>query len=153
MTDASVGLESLAKREWIRHSYDGCVERGRHAKLLEVAEHGMDVLDDRDQFSHSYAADWTNDTDGFEWEASGWVAVSFVSGGYLGVKHYYLGESSFALIHRLVLVAERGFNALAHKHVHHKNGHTADNRSENLEIVDTDQHARHHFSRERGRVL
>lgn len=50
-----------------------------------------------------------------------------------------------ARIHRLLAVALYGVDAVAGKHVHHKNGIPWDNRPENLELVDPVEHARIHL--------
>lgn len=43
-------------------------------------------------------------------------------------------------IHRLVAVAERGYNAVADKEIHHKNGVKWDNRPENLQLLSSSEH-------------
>lgn len=43
-------------------------------------------------------------------------------------------------IHRLVQVAEHGFDEVKNKHVHHKNGVKWDNRPENLELMENSDH-------------
>jgi len=47
-------------------------------------------------------------------------------------------------VHRLVAVAEYGFDAVADSVVHHKNGVKWDNRPGNLEVLDAGEHATHH---------
>lgn len=49
-----------------------------------------------------------------------------------------------APIHRLVAVAEYGFDAVADNDVHHRNNVPWDNRPSNLEPIDHADHARHH---------
>ena len=51
------------------------------------------------------------------------------------------GSSS---VHRLLAVAEWGFDAMRDKHVHHINGIPWDNRVENLKIVSNSEHQREH---------
>lgn len=53
-----------------------------------------------------------------------------------GKKHVY--------VHRLVAVAEYGFDAVAGSHVHHKNEIRWDNRPGNLEPMDPGEHSAHH---------
>lgn len=47
-------------------------------------------------------------------------------------------------VHRLVAVAEYGFDAVAGSVVHHKNGVKWDNRPGNLELMDHGEHSTHH---------
>jgi len=50
-------------------------------------------------------------------------------------------------VHRLLAVAEYGFDEVADKHIHHKNGIEWDNRPENIEPLSPGEHARTHFER------
>ena len=43
-------------------------------------------------------------------------------------------------VHRLIAVAEHGVDAVADKHVHHKNGIPWDNRPDNLEVLSLSDH-------------
>lgn len=47
-------------------------------------------------------------------------------------------------IHRLIAVAEHGFDAVKDKHVHHVNFCSWDNRPENLELMDNSEHLSYH---------
>ena len=52
-------------------------------------------------------------------------------------------------VHRLAAVAWFGFDAVADKHVHHKNGLSWDNREDNLELLTPTEHAEtHHEQRD-----
>lgn len=55
------------------------------------------------------------------------------------------GTKRTVYVHRLVAVAEWGFDAVADKHVHHKNEVPWDNRPENLELLAPGDHHRHHL--------
>lgn len=48
------------------------------------------------------------------------------------------------MVHRLMMVAEEGFDALEDKVVHHKNHIPWDNRTENLELMSRAEHSSHH---------
>jgi len=68
----------------------------------------------------------------------------FTDRGYVICASNYRGTTDSVGIHRLVMVAERGFDAVADKHVHHKNGVRWDNRPENLELLSRAEHANRH---------
>lgn len=48
-------------------------------------------------------------------------------------------------VHRLLAVAEYGFDTVCDNHVHHKNGIRWDNRGENIEVLSEKEHSRLHF--------
>lgn len=72
--------------------------------------------------------------------------------GYVGVPFYtarrgyerWEGDGHTIKVHRIVAAAEYGFDAVADKHVHHKNGIPWDNRPENLELLSVSDHSTHH---------
>ena len=72
-----------------------------------------------------------NGNDYLEW----WNQVFDGSGGH---------ELESCRVHRLVAVAKYGFDAVAGKDVHHKNGVKWDNRPENLELMTHGEHSKHH---------
>lgn len=51
------------------------------------------------------------------------------------------------LVHRLAAVAWFGWDAVVNNDIHHKNGHTLDNRECNLDPVDHAEHTRIHYER------
>lgn len=53
-------------------------------------------------------------------------------------------------VHRLLAVAEHGFDAIRGKHIHHKNEIPWDNRPSNLTPMSPSDHAKHH-AQERAR--
>lgn len=53
-------------------------------------------------------------------------------------------ESSLVTVHRLLAVAEYGFDAVKGMHVHHKNGVPWDNRPSNIELLTPEEHGRLH---------
>lgn len=57
-------------------------------------------------------------------------------------------DEVWVLVHRLLAVAEHGFDEVCDKHVHHRNEIPWDNRPENLEVMTPSEHSRHH-ARER----
>ena len=78
-----------------------------------------------------------------------YVAGSFdFHDGYARFRTQVDGESKQVRIHRLVAVAEHGFDAVKDKVVHHKNGVKWDNRPSNLELMKATEHTIMH-NRER----
>ncbi|WP_137285452.1 HNH endonuclease [Halorussus salinisoli] len=68
----------------------------------------------------------------------------FTDRGYVVCASNYRGTNDSVGIHRLVMVAEHGFDAVAGKHVHHRNGIWFDNRLENLKHLSRSEHAQRH---------
>lgn len=71
--------------------------------------------------------------------------------GYEYVRCRQNGADDTVYIHRLTFVAEHGIDALgADDHVHHKKSIPWLNTPENLEAVEPEDHAQHHFDGRRG---
>jgi transposase len=64
--------------------------------------------------------------------------------GYLSWKPNCRGEAHTVRVHRLVAVAEYGYEAVKSNIVHHKNRHKSDNRPENLKLMTQAEHNREH---------
>jgi hypothetical protein len=60
--------------------------------------------------------------------------------GYRVIKHHHKGDAYIVSVHRLVALAEYGFEAVVGCHVHHKNKHPIDNRPTNLSVHASDEH-------------
>ena len=69
--------------------------------------------------------------------------VKMASNGYMYWNDYWDGRTRVA-IHRLLAVAEYGFDEVANKVVHHKNGIRWDNRPSNVQPMTPSEHAKHH---------
>lgn len=54
------------------------------------------------------------------------------------------GEQKITSVHRLLAVAEYGFDAVVGQDVHHENEVPWDNRPENISLMDPGDHIRHH---------
>lgn len=79
------------------------------------------------------------------------VPLRRVERGYECWEHKYDNEVSPVLVHRLLAVAEFGFDSVVDKQVHHKNGIPWDNRPDNIQVVTVRDHARiHHGELELG---
>ena len=66
--------------------------------------------------------------------------------GYEKWRHDTNGTQYNLAVHRLVMVAEEGFDAVEGMHVHHKNEIPWDNRPSNLELMEMKEHMSHHHS-------
>lgn len=64
--------------------------------------------------------------------------------GYMHWCTYIDGRNYYVQVHRLLAVAEYGYEQVAGKVVHHKNNNGWDNRPENIELMTAAEHARHH---------
>lgn len=64
--------------------------------------------------------------------------------GYERIRTQIDGERMSVSVHRLLMVAENGFESLVDMEIHHKNHIPWDNRAENLEIVSRTEHAKIH---------
>jgi len=64
--------------------------------------------------------------------------------GYEDWATQHDGERWHVRVHRLLAVAEFGFDAVADKIVHHKNHIPWDNRPENLDVMDWSEHSSYH---------
>lgn len=65
--------------------------------------------------------------------------------GYEEVCTQVNGRQKVIGIHRLVAVAEYGFDAVRGKETHHKNGIPWDNRPENIKPMSRSEHAKQHY--------
>jgi len=77
------------------------------------------------------------------------VAMNMHHEGYIRVDDRNLGESDQFMLHRLVAVAEYGFEKVLNKEVHHKNGIPWDNRPSNLDLLTASEHAKMHYEEQK----
>jgi len=68
--------------------------------------------------------------------------------GYERVENGFKDERYTVLVHRLLMVAEHGYDNVKDSVVHHKNGVKWDNRPENLELMDLAEHTSQHLTGE-----
>lgn len=78
---------------------------------------------------------------GFCW---GSPKVRTMSGGYEYIVSQLDGEMRIVLLHRLIAVAEYGFEEVVQNIVHHRNNVPWDNRPKNLGLMGRGEHTRHH---------
>lgn len=62
--------------------------------------------------------------------------------GYMVFRH----NGNFVYEHRLLAIAEFGFDEVKDKHVHHKDEIKWNNQRSNLSLMSAEEHARHHHS-------
>jgi len=84
-------------------------------------------------------------------------ATYFTRGdGYCYWEDNATGETERVYVHRLVAVAEFGFDAVAGNDVHHRNSISWDNRPSNLRVMSRSDHASNHANdrkRDTGRFV
>ncbi|EMA47937.1 HNH endonuclease [Halococcus saccharolyticus] len=74
----------------------------------------------------------------------GYAPYKINSNGYPVWKTYVDGTHHRVPVHRLLAVAEFGFEEVAGNDVHHKNGRRFDNRPGNISVLDPSEHRRKH---------
>lgn len=72
--------------------------------------------------------------------------------GYMTWRNQYEKKTDVARVHRLLAVAEYGFDAVCGMEVHHKNGIPWANWPENIELMTKAEHARHHLAERNKRT-
>ncbi len=64
-----------------------------------------------------------------------------------GYRRWHEGSlNKHISVHRLLAVAEYGFDAVCDMEVHHQNGIRWDNRPDNIEVLTPSEHTAHHMS-------
>ena len=64
--------------------------------------------------------------------------------GYERWRHQSLGDDCTVRVHRLLAVAEYGFDAVSDMDVHHENSIPWDNRHDNISLISHKQHGKLH---------
>ncbi len=64
--------------------------------------------------------------------------------GYVRVQEESFGEMNRFQLHRLIAVAEYGYDVVVENDIHHKNEIKWDNRPSNLEPIEKERHGRRH---------
>lgn len=101
----------------------------QHHVSVALREHGIDTRDVSDYIIHPF--------------------VGYHPKGYIEARCQSNGNSDRFYLHRLLVVAEYGFDAVKGMDVHHKNGIGWDNRPENIELLSPSDH----YSMERKKEL
>lgn len=133
------------REDWLRERYikQGCSVAAM-AREAGVAKNAIsDALERHGIEQRSVAAQRVLDNPG--------SGFGLTPNGYEYIRHEYNGTTRYYLIHRLVAIAEYGYDEVMGKTVHHKNGVKWDNRHGNLELMTEEEHSSHHIQgRERA---
>jgi len=79
-----------------------------------------------------------------------YAGVQMMPRGYMRWTSNYNGSQDRVYVHRLLAVAEHGFDAVAGNEVHHRNHIKWDNRPDNIEVLSTAEHRREHIDQLNG---
>lgn len=140
-------LLSTKGYEYFRSEWGGEASIVQHHRLLYVAEHGLEALDTDERIRHKNGIFWDNRPSNIITERSKPPTLRVDQNGY----EYFccsVGEKDEKVPHhRLLYVAEHGFDALdADDLVHHENHIRWDNRPGNLSAESREDHAEYHFT-------
>ena len=143
---ASVRLRTLPNGEQILHeNEDGKRESINLHRLLYVAEYGIQSLERGVRLEHVNGIRWDNRIENIRDIRARPPQLKTHPSGHERFVCEVGGEQDIVSHHRLLYVAENGFDALdPEDHVHHKSGIEWDNRPGNLEAVDSKLHHWHH---------
>lgn len=127
-----VSVDVLHDEDWLRHMYlDKGFSQHEIADKLGCAQMTVSRWCDRHNIETRKA----------NYEKHG-------SHGFKDGYEIFSSKGERIYIHRLIMVAEEGFDAVKGMDVHHKNEVRWDNRSENLKLMDPAEHISHHRSQD-----
>ena len=140
------GIEK--KEPGVQYEFDAdVIEEMYHEKRMPIS-------DIADEFDVSYTAIYNfmdrNDIETnrtmYRGGRNNYASYFQDNNGYMRWSTSYNGERAHCLVHRLLAVAEYGFDEVADKVVHHENGVKWDNRPENIKPMTKKAHDSHETS-------
>ncbi len=133
----------------------------RDPDVLEELYHGQELstreIADRYDISYETVTYWM-DKHGIDRRDRKEAAERALSTGHVAYRTNHCGYEEWTnsdqsknrmFVHRLLAIAEHGFDAVAGMDVHHKNWIKWDNRTENIDVLDPSEHQRRHNQQER----
>lgn len=99
-------------------------------------------MDSNNKCPEKYVADKTREIDRTDY---GTPYFGLSVDGYEIWRSKHLDQRYQVFVHRLMAVAEWGFDSVCDKVIHHKNSIGWDNRIENIETTTQEEHVRKHF--------
>ena len=115
------------------------------------AEEGRSTYDIAEEFGCSYQTvnNWLEKFDIERRSANSDkpVHLSTHESGYEQWAHDMPEKKAYVYVHRLLAVAEYGYEAVCDNDAHHKNAHPWDNRPSNIELLSREEHTSHHHKK------
>lgn len=163
------GVDQTTINRWLRRFDIPCDRGGGYRTTESMKYRDRDWLHEKyhgEKLSQQEIADecgsrrgtilvWLNRHDIETRDRTDWLYLTpahFRTGdeGYERWESTLNGEKDHVAVHRLLAVAEYGFEAVQGKVVHHKNGVPWDNRPPNIMLMDRSEHLRRHMDEKYG---
>lgn len=119
-------LSDFAEEGWVQHR----VGEGKYGATLHRLDADVDLSDVLTRREKQLRKPCT---------------LEMVNGGYVRARSQLDGHAEVVFIHRLLAVAEYGFEAVANRHVHHVNGIPWLNYGGNIELKTPEDHINDHW--------
>jgi len=133
-----------------QHTYDETPWQDEDLLRRLYVDEGRSTYDIADEFGCSYQTvnNWLEKYGIERRSSNAGKPVHFTQNedGYEVWIHDMPDGRAYVYVHRLLAVAEYGFDAVGDRDVHHRNSHPWDNRPENIKLLSHADHTRHHHS-------
>lgn len=126
--------------EWISKSE---LEYLYHDRMFSLRDIGEKFDVDSETVREAMKKNGVDTRDRLEYQKHRWLNIKLVN-GYPAFQEQSFNNNNTVKVHRLVAVAEWGFDSVANMDVHHKNGVKFDNRPSNLEVLTPSDHMKMH---------